>query len=102
MKTTTYKEIKFKSGDVIPVGTEGEVLPYHPIGGKPHPFKCLVLYSGKRYLCNYELVIEPPSESEIEDIMFDSTCPSVNGVEVEPDGFDPDGFPSWLQALGMV
>lgn len=103
MKTITYKEIKFKSGDIIPSGIEVDVLPLrHKTEKRSHPFKCVILHNGKTYGSNYTSVIKPPSESEIEDMMFDSVCPSINGHNVEPDGFDPDGFPSWLQAVGIV
>ena len=103
MKTTTYKELKHKSGDIIPEGIEVEVLPLRKQGERTsHPFYCIVLYLGLEYQLFYTDVIEPPSEEEIEEMMFDSICPSVGGYNVEPDGFDPDGFPSWLQAVGIV
>lgn len=40
----------------------------------------------------------------IEGMLYDRTnCYSVAGYDnIEPDGFDPDGYPSWLMALGIV
>lgn len=47
--------------------------------------------------------IEPaPDEDELEELVVDSVCPSVFGDEVEPDGWDQDGSPSWLLALGLI
>ena len=105
MKTKTFREIKFQSGDIIPAGVEVDVLPLrHKTEKKSHPFKCRVLYNGKEYGCKYTSVIEPPSDDAIEAMVFEmANCCSVNGVDnIEPDGFDPDGFPSWLQALGLA
>tara|TARA_R110002020_G_scaffold19364_2_gene67097 strand:+ start:5736 stop:5963 length:228 start_codon:yes stop_codon:yes gene_type:complete len=45
---------------------------------------------------------ETPSFEEIRGWVFDSTCESLAGETVEPDGVDPDGFPSWLLAVGLV
>lgn len=49
-------------------------------------------------------VIKPPSDDMIEGMLYDRTnCYSVAGYDnIEPDGFDPDGYPSWLMALGIV
>lgn len=105
MNTTTYKEIKFQSGDIIPAGVEVVVRPLrHKTENKTHPFNCIVEYNGKEYVCKYTSVIKQPSDDEIESMVFDSkNCNSVNGYDnIEPDGFDPDGFPSWLQALQIV
>jgi hypothetical protein len=105
METTTYRAIKFESGDIIPAGVEVKVLPlrHKTERRRSHPSKCVVLYNGKEYGCKYTSVIEPPSEDVIEAMVYERTsCQSVNGVDnIEPDGFDPDGFPSWLQALGI-
>ena len=46
--------------------------------------------------------IKAPSYSTMEKWMSDSFCKSVNGKKVEPDGFDGDGYPSWLIVLGMI
>jgi len=103
MKTTTFQEIKFKSGDIIPAGVEVEVLPLRKEGERRgHPFYCIVLYLGAEYKCFYTHVMQPPSDDEIESMVVGSTCPSIGGCDVEPDGFDPSGFPSWLQALGLA
>jgi len=39
---------------------------------------------------------------EIEDAVCDSVCLSIGGETVEPDGWDSNGAPSWLLALGLI
>ncbi len=105
MTTKTYKEIKFQSGDIIPEGALVQIRPLrHKTEKRSHPFKCVVFYNGKDYGCKYTSVIEQPSDDVIEGMIYERTnCSSVSGYDnIEPDGFDPDGFPSWLQALGIV
>lgn len=105
MNTTTYKELKFNSGDIIPAGVEVNIRPLrHKTENKSHPTKCILNYNGKDYGCRYTSVIQQPSDDVIEGMVFDRTnCQSVAGYDnIEPDGFDPDGFPSWLMALGIV
>jgi len=34
--------------------------------------------------------------------MAEGIAKSVTGKRVEPDGYGPDGFPSWLLALGLI
>lgn len=43
-----------------------------------------------------------PSEATLREAVFDGVCESVTGDTVEPDGYGPDGAPSWLRALGMI
>lgn len=47
-------------------------------------------------------VEEPPDRADLHRIVLDSMCPSITGYDVEPDGHDPDGAPSWLLALGLI
>lgn len=47
--------------------------------------------------------LEPvPTEEELSALVTDSVCPSVLGHEVESDGWDEEGSPSWLLALGLM
>lgn len=43
-----------------------------------------------------------PSEAQIERWVLDSVCDATDGCQVEPDGYCPDGHPSWLLVLGLV
>ena len=47
-------------------------------------------------------VFETPSCEQSEAWVDDSGCESLTGHRVEPDGYGPDGSPSWLIALGLV
>ena len=104
MNTTTYKELRFQSGDVIPAGVEVSIRPIrHKTENKSHPTMCVLSYNDKEYKCRYESVVQPPSEDEVGQMVFDSkNCSSIGGHDVEPDGHDPEGFPSWLMVLGIV
>lgn len=47
-------------------------------------------------------ITDLPSEAEIAAWVTDSVVEATDGEEVEPDGYSPDGAPSWLLALGMI
>jgi hypothetical protein len=44
----------------------------------------------------------PPSNQTMEKWMDDGIAQSVTGKRVEPDGYDSDGFPSYLIVLGLI
>lgn len=46
--------------------------------------------------------IRRPSMQKLEYWSMDSVCKSVFGYEIEPDGWDHYGSPSWLLALGFI
>jgi len=46
--------------------------------------------------------VEAISMEELEEAVHDCTCPSILGDSVEPDGWDSQGSPSWLMAMGMI
>ena len=43
-----------------------------------------------------------PSERKLEKWSGDSVAGSVFGHQVKPDGWDSEGSPSWLLALGFI
>jgi hypothetical protein len=43
-----------------------------------------------------------PSLKTLEKQNFDGVCTTVTGHRVEPDGFGPDGTPSWNLVLGII
>ena len=43
-----------------------------------------------------------PSMDQIQAWVMDSVCDATDGCQVEPDGYCPDGHPSWLLVLGLV
>ena len=105
MTTYTIKEnINLKSGenlvageDVILLGiseNKTSVKVYHVVLGKINismgTFVKKVL--GKK----------APSMNTLEKWSNDGIAKSVAGKKVEPDGYDSEGFPSWLICLGMI
>lgn len=44
----------------------------------------------------------PPSMEEMEEWSRDGVARSVLGEDVEPDGYDEHGSPSWLLAYGYI
>jgi hypothetical protein len=62
-----------------------------PIGRNGEEY---VTWKGEKFLA-------PPMD-ELERMMFDGVCESLDGYQVEPDGYSEDGYPSWLIALGWV
>jgi hypothetical protein len=47
-------------------------------------------------------ITDLPTEAEISSWVIDAVVEATDGEEVEPDGYSPDGAPSWLLALGLV
>jgi len=43
-----------------------------------------------------------PKLHNLQEVLASGTCPSLLGEEVEPDGWDGQGFPSYLLAIGML
>ena len=92
--------MKLKDGTVIPKGTKCEIS-WEP----DKATQCLVTVNGRpiriatRKLPNYFNSIEAcPDLEELEDCIVQS----IYGENVEPDGWDEDGSPSWLLALNMI
>ena len=107
MKITNNKEIKFKNGLVIPVGTQCEIrfdgkttvceLIGGTAGGIPTSLR-LRCSSLPRYFSKFKT----PSLNSLEKWSNDGVCKSMLGHIVEPDGFDSDGSPSWLLVAGLI
>ena len=47
-------------------------------------------------------VVSKPGMKSLEKWTYDSVCKSVGGKTVEPDGYDTEGYPSWLLVLGFI
>lgn len=106
MKTyKTKKEIKLKTGEVIPVGSDVTLKE--------------VIKDGKLVLLdvpilNRELKIrvisfvdkilgkKSPSHNQLERWNDDGYCMTPTGFKVEPDGTGPDGIPSWMRVLELI
>jgi hypothetical protein len=97
MKAKTEKQIKMKSGEIVPKGSPVSFL------GESAPHLCLV--QGNRvepYKVKITSAFSSPSLESLEEWTNDSICESILGEPVEPDGYDEYGSPSWLLALQMI
>ena len=47
-------------------------------------------------------LFDVPEFEELEGWVFDSVCETLEGENIEPDGWDCEGCPSWLLVLGLV
>jgi len=47
-------------------------------------------------------IIKVPSLETMEEWMDQGIAKSITGKRVEPDGYGPDGSPSWLLVLGLI
>jgi len=104
MKLTTKKEVALKSGKVIAEGSEFEAT-----FNRENPSSCLVKFEGlDAFNTTSERVAKLANEMQLidfcdlEEVAMDSICPSLLGYDVEPDGWDEEGSPSWLLALGLI
>jgi len=118
-KTTTKVDIKLKDGTVIPTGTPGVVRPIKPDELQNSEVNPDSYYSGllgfrpdgsdREYkfkmfkLATYFTGFKAPSVKTMEKWEWDSSgCKTPVGTMVEPDGVDPDGWPSWMLILGII
>lgn len=98
MKKTLYKDIKLKKGGVIPKGLQVDVR-----ASALHPLLAAVeTPDGQAYTLKYKSVIKPPSVKTLEKWEYEGFSKTPAGKKTEPDGYDEDGFPSWLLALGYI
>jgi hypothetical protein len=104
MKLIVDRIIKLANGEAIPAGTE-----IHITVEKKRPTFAELFYTPVgvvRISCaNLHLYFNDfvnPTEDIIMEALCDAVCPSIFcGYDVEPDGWDVEGFPSVLLALGM-
>jgi hypothetical protein len=122
-KTATKREIKLKDGTVIPAGTKGEVRPLLPSetinSGEHSSPSSHYRYTGflafrpegseREYkfrmskLTNMFEGFKAPSVKTMEKWEWDKGgCKTPVGTMVEPDGVDPDGWPSWMLIMGII
>jgi hypothetical protein len=104
METTAKKAFILKDGRSFQVGQKFNVFPSE----KTPDFKALCIPLGqKEFITSYEKLpklfndFHAITESELETACLDGFCPSITGEDVEPDGHDSHGFPSWLIAIGI-
>lgn len=93
-------DVKLKTGEVIPKDTVCVVtFDKTPIGV---PFMNVITSTCIFKTSKFSIFYKMPSMKSLEKWSDEGICKSVSGHRVEPDGYGPDGSPSWLLALGMV
>lgn len=96
MSIKTEKQIKLKTGEVLPKGLPVEFIP-------SRNSVCRVIAGcGREYMVRITSAFITPSMDEIDEAMCDGVCMSVAGETIEPDGHDEHGSPSWLLVFGLI
>lgn len=114
----TKKDLRLKNGDVIPKGTPAEVMFHGHTHSKGASNVMLRLQftgaSGRDYqqepmstniLSLSESISgfgKRPSFAQMEKWEGDGYSMTPTGKRVEPDGYGPDGSPSWMLVLGLI
>lgn len=111
--TELYRYLSPRANGLLSVRSNGEIYRKTPFSSK------WSLYATKRSTTSMDEWIEKrmsvernlkfwqrvqklPSEKTLQRFMFDGVAESTAGNTVEPDGWDDEGSPSWLLALGMI
>jgi hypothetical protein len=89
----TQKEVKLKTGEIVPKGTK--VTEWKVNGNDSH---CR-LATGN--VVRVTSVFKEPSIASLENWSC-GIAKAVDGAKVEPDGYSPDGAPSWLLVCGLI
>ena len=109
----TLRELKYskvpKDAINIPAGTKLEIF----FSEKNHA-KAVFIHDGIRrglLVSNLHATVKAtngvkfnkcPSLARLAKMNDDCVCTTVTGHRVEPDGFGPDGSPSWLLVMGVI
>ena len=103
MNKTTIAEIKFRDVTIpaIPIGTTLQLA-----WEKDRPTSFFINWAERKlFLSNNSLPkfgVKLPGMRSLEKWGMDSVCKSIGGKRVEPDGWDENGTPSWLLAMGLM
>jgi len=100
------KEIRFKSGKVIPLGTPVTFKFINDGMGVSIDIPSLNMAEVKLRTRSAVLLLskftKEPSIKTMENWMSTGIAKTVTGHRTEPDGHGPDGSPSWLLAMGLI
>ena len=105
METTAKTNFKLKDGRSFEKGAAFKIIP--SLDRPDFGALCFPRPTGAAFKIQYTRLpklfedFHPVTEAELREAVFDCYCPSITGQDVEPDGHDEHGFPSWLLALGI-
>ena len=97
-------DLKLKDGRQFPAGAIVDAVAWR----QESPNVALVSIGGQAFrlhaksLAKFVTGFKCPSMATLEKWHNEGYCKSVTGKHVEPDGYGPDGAPSWLLAMGMI
>ena len=102
MNCKLIKELKTKSGQVFPPGFTFyvRVNEDRPTVANLTIEDFTIKLPSKKLYAYFEEFDEITMEM-LEEAMYDGRCLSLTGDTVEPDGWDDQGFPSMLMAVGI-
>lgn len=105
-KAKTIKELTFKTGKVIPVGTPVTYKFFKEGMGVLLDIPSADIVESKlrtqiamRFLSGFT---KEPSIKTMEKWSYDGIAKTVTGHRTDPDGHGPDGSPSWMLVLGLI
>ena len=88
---------------------EGDKVSVRVKENNPGRAYCENLTTGRKFITSpeklpkhFEGFIDKPSLSELEQQLNDGVSVSLLGEDVEVDGYDSWGFPSWVMALALA
>jgi hypothetical protein len=101
---TLYKDIPLRNGIILKKGTKGTISPIMGSNGVYASTICNLCVDGYDTIFKalYTSVCKQPSVTSLINWSEIGVCKSVNGKRIEPDGYDNDGFPSWLLVVGLI
>ena len=99
-----YRDITLKNGIILKKGLKGQITPLRDSTGRVSTIGCNLYLDGydRVMKLSYTSVCKHPSVTSLMRWAEDGIAKSVGGKKVEPDGYDSDGFPSWLLVVGMI
>lgn len=64
--------------------------------------ECIGTLTSHKLWHYFEEFPKAPRLADLQESLAVGCCPSLLGEEVEPDGWDEQGFPSYLLATGLI
>lgn len=106
MRKKLIKDVSAKNGNTIPKDTMVDIsFPKEHSGQLFRMTDPITGQTVSSYTCKIDKYVGikvPSIESLYKKAASASTAQSVGGKTVEPDGWDSDGTPSWLLAIGVI
>lgn len=104
-RVTTKRDLTYKKANVVvPKGTAVE-LEFR----EGQPDRAYFEYEGTKLVTRLEVahssfsgIAKPPTIGRLQKLSDDGLSITPTGKRVEPDGYGPDGSPSWLLVMGLI